>query len=52
MSIKETIRGAVWIAVAFGVLGLFAGIVYGHWMAYFQRFPNAAWWTFFFQGRH
>lgn len=26
------------------------GLIYLDWLAYFQRFPNAAWWSYFFQG--
>jgi len=34
-----------------GIIGVVGLIAYLDWAAYFQRFPNSAWWTYFFQGK-
>ena len=45
-SIKESIQiGAVVLAI----FGAVFGIIYLHWSAYHQRFPDAAFWTFLIQ---
>ncbi len=35
---------AGFVAIFVGVVG---GIMWLKWAAYFQRFPDASWWTFF-----
>jgi hypothetical protein len=46
---KQIENFLVYTAIIVGFGGLIGVIVYLHWCSYFQRFPNASWWTFFFQ---
>jgi hypothetical protein len=48
-AVKKFLNALVIIVAIVGVIGIVPAIVYVHWCAYFQRFPNASWWTFFFQ---
>jgi len=36
-------------AVTIGFVGVLIGLAALSWCAYFERFPEAAWWTFFFR---
>jgi hypothetical protein len=42
----QTLTFFAFIALVFGCI---AALVALDWMAYFERFPDAPWWTFFFQ---
>lgn len=45
---KTLFECLIWIAIGLAILMIVASIIYMKWSAYFQRFPEAAWWSFFF----
>jgi len=46
--VNSPIRRVLLIGAGLLTIGAIGILFYFGWIAYFQRFPNADWWTFFF----
>jgi len=53
MKLKKFLTELRSLSLILLVVGLVGGglvaLMYFHWTAYFERFPNASWWTYFFK---
>jgi len=43
----KIVNAALWVLVLGLIFTVIGFITYARWTAYFERFPDASWWTFF-----